>query len=640
MTDDPVLCEHAVACGGCPLIDRTYGEQLDAKASRVRTSVARYSTLASSAVRATAPADPRTAYRTRAKLMVAPGGRVGLFGVVGDHEVVDTAACRVLAPALARVLAVLRPMIAKDERASQGGPLAPQPAHGAGGLLAIDLRELRGPSALEGDDSRVLVTLVIARTAQFRLERLRAAAVALAAGAPEVLGVAVNFHEGDAPQVLGQETLLLAGQAWGEDTVGASTHRATFGSFVQAHRGQAAYVHAKIAESVFGAHVTHDGADRPRVLDLYGGSGAIALGLAKSGADVVMVESFGPAVDQARESARACGLGTTFTAERADVADALARLARSAKSTDRFDVTVVNPPRRGLDPVVRTRLAESPTDSVIYVSCQPETLARDLDHLARLGLVADAMQPIDMIPLTLEVETLVVLTRGPLAPPVVLYEDREVLVVLKAPHEPTIPQGEYHGSLLGRVQRLPGGAEAVPVHRLDVGTSGVVVFAKSPLYVAAWGKALQADDATKTYIAAVRGIPTEKGVIDRPLTIEGKTKSARTHFERARMLGTHALLTVLPDEGRTHQIRRHLAAIGHPVLGDARYGHAPTNRYFQEKHGLDRTFLHAARLELTHPSTRKKLAIEAPLSGDLESVLESLASARPGPRPAPRRVAK
>src|SRR5207244_1607201 len=70
-----------------------------------------------------------------------------------------------------------------------------------------------------------------------------------------------------------------------------------------------------------------------------------------------------------------------------------------------------------------------------------------------------------------------------------------------------------------------------------------------------------------------------------------------------------------------HQIRRHLAAVGHPVLGDMRYGHAPTNRYFEEKHGLDRSFLHLVRVELDHPDTGDRLLIEAPRRPDLRAAL-------------------
>jgi 23S rRNA (uracil1939-C5)-methyltransferase len=603
-------CPHRVPCGGCPLLHLPYAGQLDQKLARVRECVARYPGLATVTVREVGPAEPRAGYRTRAKVMVAPGARVGLFGAVGDHVVVDTPGCIVLAPTLARVLAVLRPRIAHDEQTA--GPLAPSRAGGEG-LLAIDLREIVSPEAAP----RVLVTWVVRRGASFRLEALRAAAEALRRDVPEVVGVAVNFHEGDGPQVLGKETMLLVGAGSAKDTIAGVAHRATFGSFVQAHRGQAARIHARIADAIFEAGTART--TPPRVLDLYGGSGAIALSLATRGAEVRMVESFAPAVESATASAR--DLGLTLTAERADVADALARLARAPGS---FDAAVVNPPRRGLDPLVRTRLAELGVGTVVYVSCQPETLLRDLAHFAALGLVATELEPVDMIPLTEEVETVVVLRRGAPSTPEVLYEDDEVVVVAKRPHEPTTPQGEHRGSLLERMQALPGNARAVAVHRLDVGTSGVVVLAKRPDRADAWAKAMQADDATKTYVAAVRGVPDDSGEVDRPLTIEGKSKPAHTAFTRTRVLGSHAMLRVVPEEGRTHQIRRHLAAIGHPVLGDARYGHAATNRFFLEKHGLDRTFLHAERLELRHPTSGRPLVVLAPLPGDLASVVRSL----------------
>ncbi len=597
----------------------TYAEQLERKLARVRACVSRHPALASLVVRDVQPAEPRSFYRTRAKVMVAAGGRVGLFGISGDHEVVDTPGCIVLAPALLRVLAVLRAMIVRDEQARDDSPLAPSTAPSGGGLLAIDLRELQSPACARAARSRVLVTWVVARGRTSRLERLRAAAAALCEAAPDVLGVAVNFHDGDGPQVLGKETMLLAGRSWGEDALGESIHRATFGSFVQAHRGQAAHIHAKIARAIFGDEEAAR-PEAPRVLDLYGGSGAIALGLAARGADVLLVESFEPAVQQAKDAAHAAGL--TLKALCGDVAHALARLVGGP---DRFDAVVVNPPRRGLDPAVRARLARLGAQTVVYVSCQPETLARDLDHLARLGLRATDFSPVDMIPLTEEVETVAVLSPARPSLPPVLYEDADVIVLDKPPHEPTTPQGEHIGSLLDRAQDLPGAAHAVPVHRLDVGTSGIVVFAKAPSRVAAWASALGAHDAKKTYVAAVRGVPDERGAIDRPLVIDGKTREARTCFERERVLDIHAVLRVVPDQGRTHQIRRHLAAIGHPVLGDERYGHAPTNRFFLEKHGLDRAFLHAARLELRHPINGQRLVLEAPLPGDLLAVIQSVA---------------
>ena len=214
-----------------------------------------------------------------------------------------------------------------------------------------------------------------------------------------------------------------------------------------------------------------------------------------------------------------------------------------------------------------------------------------------------------MIPLTDEVETVAVLRRAAVPAPRVLYEDDEILVVDKGPHEPTTPQGEYAGSLLARVRRLPGRASSAvpraPARRRHERPRHLR--AQRPSRRAAWERALLARrSARKIYVAGARGVTPAKGAITRELREDGKHVPARARATAAsRSRAGHSVLRVVPEQGRTHQIRRHLAAIGHPVLGDDRYGHAPTNRYFEEKNGLDRTFLHCVRLEIDHPRHRR-----------------------------------
>jgi 23S rRNA (uracil1939-C5)-methyltransferase len=227
-----------------------------------------------------------------------------------------------------------------------------------------------------------------------------------------------------------------------------------------------------------------------------------------------------------------------------------------------------------------------------------------------------------MIPLTDEVETIAVIRRTAHSAPRVLWEDDEVLIVEKAAHEPTTPQGEYASSLVTRARRLPGASDALPVHRIDVGTSGLVVLAKHPDYAARWQSVLTHESSRKIYLCGVRGVTPSKGAITRDLREDGRMHSARTRYRRLAVASGHSVLRVVPEQGRTHQIRRHLAAIGHPILGDERYGHAPTNRFFEEKNALDRTFLHCVRLEFTHPHTQQRLIVEAPVPGDLRAVLE------------------
>src|ERR1700722_6719698 len=118
-----VACDHADRCGGCPLLDLSYDEQLARKRSRVVDAMARHPSLAFVTAEPVIGADPIVAYRTRAKLIVAPGPAIGLFARGGGHHVVDIPRCRVLAPALATVAAALRERVRAAE--ATGGALAP-----------------------------------------------------------------------------------------------------------------------------------------------------------------------------------------------------------------------------------------------------------------------------------------------------------------------------------------------------------------------------------------------------------------------------------------------------------------------------------------------------------------------------------
>lgn len=616
-----VSCEHADRCAGCPLIALPYSTQLAHKRGRLVEALARYPNLETTFVEPALPADPVVGYRTRAKLVVAPrewdepGIAIGLYGSGGGHVVVDTPHCRVVSPAISEVAAEVRALATEPDsvlsRASTTLVLG-RPAQTL--IRAIDLREARD----DAGEVRVLVTWVASRddvrTPEL-VEELRVAARTLRARQPRVAGVALNLRDGESPQVLGSEVLVLDGDSTVRDTIGHVGHLATFGAFVQAHRGQARKVHELLVRGL-------ELGRGDNVLDLYGGSGAIGLALAANGADVHLVESFAPAARLALESTKSLPKDAgRFQATAGEVSEVLTRLSRAANGSRACDIVVLNPPRRGIAPMVREQVALLRPRAIGYVSCDPETLARDLDHFRRLGYAPTMVQPLDMIPLTEEVETVVVLRQAPPLPPRVAYSDEEIVIVEKPPHEPTTPQGEYSGSLLARVRMIPGCDQAVPVHRLDVGTSGLVIFARKAAYVAPWAEALASATGRKIYLAASRGRTPSKGAITRELRDEGRVLPARTRYRWLGGAGGHSVLRVIPENGRTHQIRRHLAAIGHPVLGDERYGHAPTNRFFEEKHGLDRTFLHCIRLELNHPKTGVRLIVETPLPGDLRLAL-------------------
>jgi 23S rRNA (uracil1939-C5)-methyltransferase len=585
---DTVRCEHADPCGGCPLIALPYRDQLEAKRARVVHALARHPSLAGITTLPVAPADPFVGYRTRAKLVVGDAegdvpAALGLFGKGGDHRVVDLPRCRVLSPAIAAAAAAVRASI---RAAPHESPLAPLGASERGAVRAVDLREVVDGAA------RVLVTLVVqrARMDDAAMRAIEREARALMRACPEIAGVAASLHEGDGPQVLGGHATVLAGAASASDRVGASTHLATFGSFVQAHRGQARWIHEALREAVT------RGCSAPAVLDLYGGSGAIAFALAESGARVTLVESFGPAAERARQAAESQRLPVTI--EHGDAGHVLRRLVERAA---RFDAVIVNPPRRGTSPSVRAAVARLDPDIVAYVSCDPDTLARDLAHLRDLGYAADAAKPVDMIPLTEEVETLVVLRRAPPPPPRVAFEDETMRILDKAPH------ASVSRALLG----------------LDEGASGVVVVARDGAQASAWRTALASPGAKATYLVGVRGVPHAKGSIGRPARAAGG-RGARPRYRRVLVAGGHSILEVTCEPPGAANLGRDLAFIGHPVLGDERHGHGATNRHFEEKAGLDRPFVHRHTLELAHPSTGARVTARAPLPGDLRGVVERL----------------
>jgi 23S rRNA (uracil1939-C5)-methyltransferase len=597
---DLVECPHAEPCPGCPLIALPAAGQLAAKGERVAHALAPYAVLRGLTADPVRGAATRTDYRTRAKLVVGPGPRVGLFAR-GSHEILDLPGCRVLAPVIATGLVQIRRLLT-DPPDDARCVLRPE-GEGLGRLRALDLREVRDEAG-----AGLLVTLVVRVPPAPDLGEAAAAAEHLAAALPFLRGVAVSFHEGSSPQLLGTPPLTILGPRLHRDETraGAPWSFAAAGGFAQVHRAQAAELQA-VAERAIAPNPGR------RVLDVYAGSGALGLALAAAGAQVTAIEAFEPAAEASLAAASDQGIeGFTVRPESAE-----AVLPSLLAAGERFDAVVVNPPRRGLGPRVRDALARLCTERLVYVSCEPETLARDLADLSWRGWRTDRLMPFDLMPLTAEVECIAVLEVAAPAPLTILFEDADWLVVDKPPHLPTVPHPERTGSLLELVRRLPDAEGAVPVHRLDAETSGACLFARSVAVAGAAQRALADPSAAKRYLALVRGIARARGRIARPIVEAGKQRSAATRYRRLAVVSGHALLSIAPETGRTHQIRRHLAGIGQPILGDDRYGHAASNRHLFERAGLDRPFLHCAELELRHPRSGGALRIVAPLAPDL-----------------------
>jgi 23S rRNA pseudouridine1911/1915/1917 synthase len=220
------------------------------------------------------------------------------------------------------------------------------------------------------------------------------------------------------------------------------------------------------------------------------------------------------------------------------------------------------------------------------------------------------------------------------APFEIAWSDEHLLVVDKPAGVVVHPaRGNRTGTLAQALRGLAKGGEdpdrAGIVHRLDRDTSGLLLVARTVAAYDGLRAQMRARAITREYLALVEGRPpAREGTIDAPLgrdrrvrtrissdTDEGKP--AVTHFEVERALPHSTLLRVRLETGRTHQIRAHLLAIGHPVLGDPEYG--------KPGYGLERQFLHAERLALAHPITGAPLEVRSPLPEDLRAALERAA---------------
>lgn len=229
----------------------------------------------------------------------------------------------------------------------------------------------------------------------------------------------------------------------------------------------------------------------------------------------------------------------------------------------------------------------------------------------------------------------------------ILYRDEHVVAVHKPAgllvHRSPIDRHETRFALQ-EVRDLLG-RRIYPVHRLDKPTSGILLFALDSGSARGMVGAFASGKVAKTYLAVVRGMMPEDGVIDHPLAEEPdrlastglvsaskKLRPAVTAYRRLAEVelpvavgrypsSRYSLVALFPRTGRRHQLRRHLKHLFHPIIGDTKYGEGRHNRYFREELYTARLLLHAAELTIPHPATGMPVTVCAPVEGDFASLL-------------------
>jgi 23S rRNA pseudouridine1911/1915/1917 synthase len=228
----------------------------------------------------------------------------------------------------------------------------------------------------------------------------------------------------------------------------------------------------------------------------------------------------------------------------------------------------------------------------------------------------------------------------------IIFEDAHLLVVDKPAGLVVHPAaGNRDGTLVnallhhcgGSLSGIGGVARPGIVHRIDKDTSGLLVVAKSDVAHEGLARQFAAHSIARRYLAIVAGVPrASEGTVDAPLArsaanrkkiaivAEGRGKRAVTHWRRLDLLRDAALVECRLETGRTHQVRVHMASIGHPLLGDPVYGRSGSHRKLLQDLGFHRQALHAAGLGFTHPVTKGSLSFDSALPSDMQELFTAL----------------
>jgi 23S rRNA (uracil-5-)-methyltransferase RumA len=379
-------CPHYPHCIGCPFIAVPYAEQLARKREIVAGSLARYPSLSGIAAPAVTAAPHRLGYRTRVKLVVrATGGEIatGLY-VPGSHRVMDISSCSVHPRPVNQIVRYLKKKCAElklvpyDERVDSGN------------LRYLDVRY--------GFARREASVTLVTRHAGF--PQGGPLARALMRKFPSVNGVIQNINEQRGNVIWGDRYKVLAGRDTLLEKIGSLTLAYPAGVFSQANPATAQILYDSVVEMA--ALERQD-----TVLDLYCGVGSISLTLANRGRLVCGIDDSSLSIDAAKQNARRNGVANC----RFLYGDVAQKTAEAGSSLGRIDCIVANPPRKGVQPAALSALIALHAQRIVYVSCEPASLARDLDQILHRGYRLKGLRCFDMFPQTEQVETVAALVK-------------------------------------------------------------------------------------------------------------------------------------------------------------------------------------------------------------------------------------
>lgn len=367
-------CNQSTTCGGCELQHSTARYQQEAKRQIVQDAMTRLGRV-DVAVAPVLGMEHPWQYRNKGIFHADySAGRVQLgFYEQGSHSFVPASQCMLFSEAVTGLVSRLEILIQNTGKANYIDKVMIRESHYNGEIMVVFVTE----------DPAWRLPDLAQQVSEY----------------PNVVSVYHN-HNSNPKLMLGRKFHLLYGQETIEDTIGQFHFQISPQSFFQVNNAQAEVLYAKALEY---AGLT----GTEQVADVYCGIGTISLYLAQKAKSVIGIESVAQAIQDAKENAKANHVeNCTFVAAKAEE-----WLPKWVKKGNKLDVAVIDPPRKGCEVPALDALITSETEKIVYVSCNPSTLARDVKYLCENGYQVEAVQPVDLFPQTFHIECVVLLSK-------------------------------------------------------------------------------------------------------------------------------------------------------------------------------------------------------------------------------------